>query len=395
MEDNGETDDADDEDEELHQDKKQSSHGRLRDFSGVEKNILNWAGRAFQVIMVVSGMYESDVDKVDERRVEAWLMGLEKYGKSESAYPLGMAHIQNMNDHLVTWRTHALNHIRDKVAAIYFLEHIEMTPTELGNHIKQLKASGLHTKPGSDPGYGFKSDLGVQFAEQFKKPTAELICFFCTMLQFVIEECENGKTGSKDLDFDEQRRVYNTHLTSHAIWLKIAEERWDFIQNQLFLCVFQNSGAHELALPIDEQSILKGKDLRPDVPTEKEKADWKQEMAELQAKAHGALEGWGPDDETSDRDGRNDNGERDQAPHERLTGNMIATMGTTTVGKTTKVRTTTTAEITEIAETIANIVTTMVGAVSARNLNAIMTTMIISKTARDMTSAAIVPMATM
>ncbi|KAG8689265.1 hypothetical protein FRC11_003508 [Ceratobasidium sp. 423] len=234
--DNGEMDDADDEDEELHQDKK-------------------------QVIMVVSGMYESDVDKVDKRQVEAWLMGLENYGKSESAYLLGMAHIQNMNDCLVTWHTHALNHIRDKAAAIYFLEHVEMTPTELGNHIKQLKASGLHTKPGSDPGYGFKSDLGVQFAKQFKKPTAELICFFCTMLQFVIEECENGKTGSKDLDFDEQRRVYNTHLTSHAIWLKIAEERWDFIQNQLFLHAFQNSGVHELALPINEQSILKGKDL--------------------------------------------------------------------------------------------------------------------------------------
>ncbi|KAG8689266.1 hypothetical protein FRC11_003509, partial [Ceratobasidium sp. 423] len=118
-------------------------------------------------------------------------------------------------------------------------------------------------------------------------------------------------------------------------------------------------------------------------------------MAELQAKAHGAPEGWGPNDETSDRDGQNDNGKRDRAPHERLTSNMIMTMGTMTVGKTAKVRTTVTAKITETAEMITNIITTMVRAMSTRNLNAIVMTVIISKTARDMMSAVIIPTATM
>ncbi|CAE6530053.1 unnamed protein product [Rhizoctonia solani] len=138
--------------------------------------------------------------------------------------------------------------------------------------------------------FRFKRDLGVQFAERFKKPTAALICFFCSILQFVVEERENhGKTGSKDLDFDEQRKMYNTHLTSHTVWLTIAGERWGCVQDQLFLRAFKNS----------------------------EKADWRQEKVEFQAKARGNLDGWEHiDDEIPNRGDPNEAGGQERAARE-------------------------------------------------------------------------------
>ncbi|KAG8703630.1 hypothetical protein FRC11_010574, partial [Ceratobasidium sp. 423] len=255
-------DEEEDEDVEGNQDGYQGTCGQLKDFKGVERNILSWAGRAFQAIMAAKGMYETDTDTVDDHRIEAWQIGLEKYNKMDKEFPLAMAHVQNMNDHLVTWHTHALGHIQDKAAAQYFPEAVEMTVPKLEAHIKQLKAGGLHTKPGSTPGYGcfqhkltqtcmnemlfrFKTDIGVQFAEFFKEPLAELIAFFCMMLQFVVEEWETGKV---ELDFEDQRKVYNTHLTNHAIWLKIAKDYWVFVQKQLFFHTFKNSGANETAL---------------------------------------------------------------------------------------------------------------------------------------------------
>ncbi|KAG8687151.1 hypothetical protein FRC11_007705, partial [Ceratobasidium sp. 423] len=170
-----------------------------------------------------------------------------------------------------------------------------MTPAKLGAHIKLLKAGGLHTKPGSDPSYGyyqhpliqtcmnqmlfrFKCNLGVQFAELFKEPTQELVCFFCSMLQFVIEERKYGKTGSKDLDFEDQRKAYNTHVTSHTVWLGIAEERWKFVQKQLFSRAFKN--------------ILHAEDLRPDIPNPQELAEFEEEMVGKKGEAGQLREGW-------------------------------------------------------------------------------------------------------
>ncbi|KAF8709630.1 hypothetical protein RHS03_02570, partial [Rhizoctonia solani] len=302
-EDENDIEEADDENKEEEYSKRggnKGTRGRLKDFVGVEKEILTWAGRAFQAIMLTKGMYETDIDILDDRRLEAWMIGCEKFKKNISNFPISMAHIQNMNDCLVSWRTHAKSHIQDKAAAQYFPDDKRMTPAELEAHIKQLKAGGLHTKPGPSHGNGcfqhkllqtcmdqmlfrFKCDIGVQFAELFKEPSAELICFFCAMLQFIVEERETGKTGTKELDFESQRKAYNTHLASHAVWLTIAKERWQLVQKQLFLRAFKNSGAQESSLPVDESGILREEELQPDIPDEEELATWQRELECLKA----------------------------------------------------------------------------------------------------------------
>ncbi|KAF8753426.1 hypothetical protein RHS01_06878 [Rhizoctonia solani] len=142
-----------------------------------------------------------------------------------------------MNDRLVSWCTHAANYVRDKAAAEYFPKTNPMTSNELKAHIEWLKAGGLHTK-----------------------------------LQFVVEEREIGKTGKADLEFETQQKAYNTHLTSHGVWLERARPRWALIQKQLFLRGLKFSGSSESTLPMEPKS---------------------EEMAELTSKKHKDPEGWG------------------------------------------------------------------------------------------------------
>ncbi|QRW20381.1 hypothetical protein RhiXN_09356 [Rhizoctonia solani] len=238
--------------------------------------------------MLVCGMYETDIDVLDKRRVKAWETACGKFKKSIDNYPFKLSHMQNMNDRLVSWRTHAANYVRDKAAAKYFPKTNPMTSNELKAHIEWLKARGLHAKPDSAPGEGyfqhpliqtcmeemvfqFKKDIGVQFPDLFWQPSAELICFFCAILQFVVEEREIGKTGKADLKFKTQQKAYNTHLTSHGVWLERARPRWALIQKQLFLCGLKFS----------------------DNPDPAELAAWEEEMAELTSKKHKDPEGWG------------------------------------------------------------------------------------------------------
>ncbi|KAG8694776.1 hypothetical protein FRC11_001967, partial [Ceratobasidium sp. 423] len=128
-----------------------------------------------------------------------------------------------------------------------------------------------------------------------------------SQLQFIVEECETGKTGSKDLDFEVQRKAYNTHLTSHGVWLKIAGERWSFVQKLLFRRAFKNSGAHESALPVDENNVLREEDLQANVPNAEELEELKREMAEMKGETRGAPGGWdGPNDKERDPNPRDD-----------------------------------------------------------------------------------------
>ncbi|KAF8699253.1 hypothetical protein RHS03_07180, partial [Rhizoctonia solani] len=222
-----------------------NKRGHLKDFSGTEYKILVWAGCIYKALML-------------------------------------------MNDRLDSWHTHAANYVRDKAAAKYFPKTNPMMSNELEAHIKWLKARGLHTKPNLAPGAGyfqhpliqtcmeemvfqFKKDIGVQFPNLFWQPSAELICFFCAILQFVVEEREIGKTGKADLEFETQQKVCNTHLTSHGVWLERARPCWALIQKQLFL--------HGLKFS--------------DNPDPAELAAWEEEMAELTSKKHKDPEGWG------------------------------------------------------------------------------------------------------
>ncbi|KEP45428.1 hypothetical protein V565_275130, partial [Rhizoctonia solani 123E] len=283
--------------------------GRLNHFSGTEYKILGWAGRVYQVLMLVRGMYETDTDVLDGRRLEAWEIACEKYNKTTDKYPFRLSHMQNMNDRLVTWRFHATKYIRDKAASEYFPKANTMTTAELEALIKQLKAGGLHTKPGAAAGFGcfqhpllqmcmnemvfrFKRDLGVQFPEYFRQATAELVCFFCAILQFVVEEREIGKSGKGELHFEAQRKAYNTHLTSHGVWVGLAEDRWKLVQKQLFLRGFKNSGASESALPVEMKDVLREEDLQPDVPDDAELAAWEEEVEEFTSKKRGDPRGW-------------------------------------------------------------------------------------------------------
>ncbi|CUA67662.1 hypothetical protein RSOLAG22IIIB_07511 [Rhizoctonia solani] len=298
--------------------------------------------------MVVSGMYETDIDTVDQRRLEAWEIGLKKFNKTKERYPLSMAHIHCMNDCLLTWRSHAKSYVQGVAAAEYFPKNQEMTPAELEVHIKMLKASGLHTKPGSDPGHGsfqhsliqtcmdemlfrHKRDIGVQFADLFQEPTVQLICFFCAVLQSIVEEREDGKTGSGELDFEAQRKAYNTHLASHAVWLIKSEPRWKLIQKQLFVRTFKQSGAHESAIPTSEKSVFREEDLQPDDPNQAELEAWEWELAELKDRPRTAEQRWGglSDGDMSDRDNRYNDNEQDRI----MTMVEIAT-GTKTKTKT-------------------------------------------------------------
>ncbi|KDN40726.1 hypothetical protein RSAG8_07901, partial [Rhizoctonia solani AG-8 WAC10335] len=275
---------------------KSSSRGRLNQFVGVQKKILKWAGRAFYAIMATQGMYETDIDIIDQRRLEAWNLGCEKYGVTTEDYPFAQAHVENLNDRLCTARTHAKEAIEPAVNGTFFME--QLTPDELKAHIERLKESGLHTKPNSQSGKGYfqhpilqeclnkiffshEYDIGIQFIDLFRMPSKELMCYFCALIEFCIEKHEPGVSRKQRLSFDAQRTAYFTHMDSHAVFLARSEGRWVLTQQQLFLRAFHNSGSGQSALSDNTKSALRNEEIQPDVPDEDELAAWEAERAEM------------------------------------------------------------------------------------------------------------------
>ncbi|CAE6460243.1 unnamed protein product, partial [Rhizoctonia solani] len=293
---------------------KKSNRGRLNDFEGTKKRILYWAGRAFIAIMASKGMYETDVDIIDNRRLDAWEEGCDKCEVDPEDYPISPAHVENLDDRLCTWRSHSKNHMVNEVKHTFFRK--KKTLRQVMEEVERLKAGGLHTKPGSENGKGyfqhpilqtfvneclfkFRTDIGVQFSKYFKLISAELMCYCCAIIQFLVEEWDTGVRVRRTLDLEEQRQAYNTHLTNHALFVEKSDGRWDLMREQIFLRAFGNSGASKSAIPVDERNLIQEAGIQADTPTEEERAAWREEMAALDPEGKLGLE---EPEQASDRD---------------------------------------------------------------------------------------------
>ncbi|KAF8669044.1 hypothetical protein RHS04_08903, partial [Rhizoctonia solani] len=266
---------------------KSGSCGRLKDFHGPEKHVLQWAGCLFIAIMASRGMYKTDIEIIDQRRLKAWTAACKGIKVDPNDYPIALAHVENLDNRLCAWRSHSRDHMVDHVK--YYFFNAQMSRAKVKEEVEQLKTGALHTKPDLEPGTGyfqhpllqiflnknlskFKKDIGPQFPQYFKKVTRELICFSCAIIQFLVEEWDTGVCVRSNLDFKTQQKAYNTHLESHAVFLGESPGRWALIQDQLFARAFKHSGASKSAIPLDNKNVLCCKDVRSDAPSKQELA---------------------------------------------------------------------------------------------------------------------------
>ncbi|KAG8727964.1 hypothetical protein FRC11_012077, partial [Ceratobasidium sp. 423] len=223
--------DGDGQDEPTDKQHQSGSHGRLKDYAGIEKSLLKWASEVYRVLMAVDGMYETDVDVLDQCQREAWQMALDRYEVNKADYPLTQAHVQSLIDRVISWHGHACKQVKDHVMYNFFGKKVMKmlkTPEELNAYIKKLKNGGLHTKPRAHQGTGYfqhpilqlcmdnilfrhHKDLGVLFVEKFHQPTAQLIGFFCATVQSLIETRALNSGKNDSLDFEEQWKAYLMH----------------------------------------------------------------------------------------------------------------------------------------------------------------------------------------
>ncbi|CAE6421855.1 unnamed protein product [Rhizoctonia solani] len=277
-----------------------STRSRLKDYSGVEKDILNWVGRAYVAIMAVDGMYETDEGILNKRRLKAWKLGCSKYEVGFEELPLATGHVQNMGDRLCSWHSRVKAFVRPYAESFFQgitgRQAIKMC-------VKELKASALHTKHEilqtcmSKILFRAKDDYGVQFGHLFKTATVQLVCFICALIQSLIEEYETGIQGNKDLNFEVQRKAYLTHSGSHEQWLANNGPCWALVQKQMTLRAFANAGASYSVMMVDiEKAMLHEEDLPTDDPAEEELAAWENELAELDPDVRELPNAWGGED---------------------------------------------------------------------------------------------------
>ncbi|KAG8682860.1 hypothetical protein FRC11_014291 [Ceratobasidium sp. 423] len=125
----------------------------LRKYKGVKRSVLRWAGHTYTAIMATQGMYETDLGTLGKRQLEAWKIGCAKYEVDPKMLPIGVGHIKNMNDRLVTWHGKSRDSVRQYVEAAFFSD--DWSANMIKARIKELKASGLHMKPGARQGTGY------------------------------------------------------------------------------------------------------------------------------------------------------------------------------------------------------------------------------------------------
>ncbi|KEP45112.1 hypothetical protein V565_316770, partial [Rhizoctonia solani 123E] len=206
-----------------------------------------------KAIMVTKGMYETDAQTLGQRHREAWQMACEGLEVDPADYPLTRAHIQSMTDRLVSWRGKANKCIATNVKYYFFgKSFLRFTTEQVYLYIDRLKEGHLHRVPNLPPGKGHfrhvilqicmnkiifrdPSDLGVKYIDMFRKPTAELVAFFCSMVEHCCDRYSPDAPVKDKMNFDAQRKAYLTHLGSHKVWLKKRNALcWKMIQEKLF-----------------------------------------------------------------------------------------------------------------------------------------------------------------
>ncbi|KAG8687117.1 hypothetical protein FRC11_007773, partial [Ceratobasidium sp. 423] len=293
---------------------------RLREYEGVERSVLKWAGRAYTAIMATQGMYETDLGTLGKRQLEAWKIGCAKYEVDPKMLPIGIGHIKNMNDRLVAWRGKSRDSVRQYVEAAFFRE--DWSANTIKARVKELKAGGLHTKPGARRGTGYfqhdilqtclekiffktyrqknKKDIAMDFPELFTVPSAELICFICAIIHALVDEYDTGVQDKDNLEFEAQRKAYLAHMLSHQNFLIKNMRRWVMIQEQMPVRAFARAGASYSAITDEiEKNTIPEDEIMSDNPGEEEVSTWKDERAELDPQALNAQVpgAWGADDE--------------------------------------------------------------------------------------------------
>ncbi|KAG8681604.1 hypothetical protein FRC11_000913, partial [Ceratobasidium sp. 423] len=122
----------------------------LREYEGVKRSVLKWAGCAYTAIMATQGMYETDLGTLGKCQLEVWKIGCTKYEVNPKMLPIGIGHIKNMNDWLVTWCRKSRDSVRQYIEVVFFRE--DWLANMIKARVKELKASGLHMKvPGREP----------------------------------------------------------------------------------------------------------------------------------------------------------------------------------------------------------------------------------------------------
>ncbi|KAG8702148.1 hypothetical protein FRC11_011648, partial [Ceratobasidium sp. 423] len=197
--------------------------------------------------MVVEGMYETDEPTLDKRCCQAWNIACAKYEVDPNECHITAGHVQNMTNRLCSWRGRARGFVR--AYAERFFEK-GLSKQAIKTRVEELKAGALHTKPNSPWAKGRfqheilqtcmnkmlfwdKKDYGPQFGYLFKKASVQLVCFFCAILQSLVEEYDTGTHGNENLNFEVQRKAYLTHVGTHEWWLVKNRRHWRLIQKQL------------------------------------------------------------------------------------------------------------------------------------------------------------------
>ncbi|EUC58197.1 hypothetical protein RSOL_236960, partial [Rhizoctonia solani AG-3 Rhs1AP] len=281
------------------------SRGRLKFFEGVEKSILKLSGDALKAIMATQGMYETDPLVLAERRRQAWRLACEELEVDPSHYPLTRVHVQSMCDRLVSWRGKASVSIAPEIKYFYFNASFKtFDDAEAYAWIDELRQGRFHMKKGAPPGKGHfqhpvlqlcmdrmmfrdPSDIGVKYVDMFRKPSPELIAYFCSMIQYQCEKYLPDAPLKDKLEFDNQRRAYLTHLGSHQVWLKKRNaRRWEMIQEQLFQRGFKHSRATvDADTDVVAKYMLREDGVDSDNPDDEELAAWEAELADLVPRA--------------------------------------------------------------------------------------------------------------
>ncbi|KAG8706272.1 hypothetical protein FRC11_008366 [Ceratobasidium sp. 423] len=285
----------------------------LRKYEGVERSVLRWVGRTYTAIMATQGMYKTDLGTLGKHQLEAWKIGCAKYEVDPKMLPIGM------NDQLVAWHGKSRDSVRQYVEVAFFSE--DWLANMIKACIKELKASGLHMKPGARQGTGYfqhdilqmclekiffktyrqknKKDIAMDFPELF-------------MIHALVNEYDTGVQDKDNLEFKTQWKAYLAHMLSHQNFLIKNMRLWVMIQEQMPIHAFARAGASYSTITNEiEKNMIPEDEIMSDNPGEEEVSMWKDKRAKLDPQARNAqVPGtWGGDDEP---DGPQEGGPQDR-----------------------------------------------------------------------------------
>ncbi|KAH7312780.1 hypothetical protein B0J17DRAFT_724583 [Rhizoctonia solani] len=238
-----------------------SGRGKMKDFTGRVKKMVDYTTIRVCAKLSTSGMFRSPGEQKSLVN-QCWIRAAEQYGVDYKSpkYKLRKKHRQAIVGRVNSFRSRIRDRLKSAIATTYKLVGEGRTPAEAEKHVASLLPNAFHTKVGAGRGLGhFQRDflqsamfeafytgnnpVGLEYSKWFDPMPLEAIALVCAVIRWVIKRHDTGKYVNARMTFETLREYYDELMDSlNAFKTGKQADRCAYVRQMFYMQSMEQAG---------------------------------------------------------------------------------------------------------------------------------------------------------